>query len=255
MSHSYEAEFFADIAEIEDRHFWFQARNEIIVAALSWLRATLPQRPQVLEVGCGTGVVLRAVQEVFDDALAVGLDPFPEAMAVARRGRSPLVQADLMDLPFPRVWDLVLACDVLEHIDDDEAAVAALVSSMRGGATLLVTVPARASLWSVVDVGAGHHRRYESATLHRLLSSAGLEVIYLTELMAPLYPVAWLSRRVRRRTSLPVAVAAMEEFAVPSLVNRPAYRLLRRQRDAVAAQRVQRWPGTSILAVARRTEC
>ena len=106
---------------------------------------------------------------------------------------------DLRALPLaPAVFDVVLALDVLEHLDDDATALAEAARLLKPGGTLVVTVPALPSLWGAQDVVSHHRRRYTKRTLRGLFARAGLpapEVTYFnTLLLPPLAAVRWLAR-------------------------------------------------------------
>ncbi len=73
-------------------------------------------------------------------------------------------------------FDALFSFDVLEHIEDDSAALGQWASWLKPGGTLLLSVPARMALWSAGDVWAGHYRRYEMRQLIELLSATGFEV-------------------------------------------------------------------------------
>ncbi len=181
--------------EVSRCHWWFRARLAILVACL---RHALPRRPlRLLELGCGTGDVLAALEEFGE---AVGMEAPPALAAVARRrgldvrdGRLP------SDLVVPEGWaDVVLLLDVIEHLDDDLAALGAARRALASGGTLVVTVPAYAWLWSVHDVVLGHRRRYTSTGLARLAARAGFGVERMTYFNTVLFPVL-VARRLWKR--------------------------------------------------------
>src|SRR5207244_4418501 len=88
---------------------------------------------------------------------------------------------DLGALPLaPAAFDVVLALDVLEHLDDDATALAEAARLLKPGATLVVTVPALPSLWGAQDVVSHHRRRYTKRTLRALFARAGLPAPELT---------------------------------------------------------------------------
>ena len=105
------------------------------------------------------------------------------------------MQGRIDALPAHRPFDLILMCDVLEHIDDDDAALIGARRALRPGGHLLITVPAHPSLWSDFDVASHHFRRYDEPTLRSTIERAGLEVRYVGPFMSLLYPVARLRRR------------------------------------------------------------
>src|SRR5262245_10015215 len=84
-------EAYAHLAELEEGHFWFRSRNELIVWAL---RRYFPDAHRLLEVGCGTGIVLAALHEAFPALQLVGADISSEAIRVARQR----VAADFVEI-------------------------------------------------------------------------------------------------------------------------------------------------------------
>jgi SAM-dependent methyltransferase len=184
--------------EASPTHWWFRGRLAIIA---SCLRRALPQRAgRVLEVGCGTGDVLAVLGEFGE---TIGVEPHPELAAVARRRGLDVRAGGLPgDLGVPAGWaDVVLLLDVIEHLDDDLAALGAARRLLTPGGLLVVTVPAYAWLWSGHDVQLGHRRRYTAQALARLAAAAGFRVERLTHFNTLLFPAVVLRRlwkRVRR---------------------------------------------------------
>jgi len=156
-----------ELYELEDRHWWFRGRREVIWALLR--RAGLPPSPRILDAGCGTG---RNLAEFAHLGPAVGVDFSPEAVEFCRRrGLAGVQVAPVEELPFEDgSFDLIFATDVIEHLDDDRRALAELRRVAAPGARLVVTVPAYMWLWSPHDVSMHHRRRY---TARRLLTELG----------------------------------------------------------------------------------
>ena len=87
------------------------------------------------------------------------------------------VVGQISALPFAdATFELVCALDIVEHVDDDERALAELVRVARDGATLLLSVPLHPSRWTAFDDLVGHRRRYEPHLLNALLARQGLVV-------------------------------------------------------------------------------
>ena len=105
-----------EMYELEESHWWFRGRRAVIWALLG--HATLPAGPRLLDAGCGTG---RNLVEFGGLGPAAGVDPSADAVAFChRRGLGDVQPAGLEALPFDEDgFDLLLACDVLEHVDDD----------------------------------------------------------------------------------------------------------------------------------------
>jgi len=94
-------------------------------------------------------------------------------------------------IPFtPETFDLVVALDVLEHVEDDDAALRSLVAMARPGGRILVTVPAIQSLWGSHDRRLHHVRRYDAARLKRICQSSGASIEFLTYFNTLLAPIA-----------------------------------------------------------------
>jgi 2-polyprenyl-3-methyl-5-hydroxy-6-metoxy-1,4-benzoquinol methylase len=95
---------------------------------------------------------------------------------------------------FQQPFDLICLFDVLEHIDDDRSALAALASLLKPGGSLLISVPAYQWLWGPHDESLHHKRRYRQGDLVRLCGETGLEVVRSTYFNSLLLPVAMAAR-------------------------------------------------------------
>jgi SAM-dependent methyltransferase len=259
MPAGYDPDHFAALFAVEDRHFWFTARNYALTTVLTELAPQLPRRYRVLEIGCGTGNTLRALKEGCPTAaLIVGIDLFDEGLAYARRRtNAPLVRGRIEHAPFAIRFEVVGMFDVLEHIEDDAATLREVRALTAPGGYCVLTVPAHKALWSRFDEESHHCRRYESDELRERLISAGFRVEYLTPFMTTLYPIArvsrWLSARandVRRRLRLDSKSAVLNDLTVRPVINEIIAFLLR-QEAPFLRRRVQLPIGTSLLAVAR----
>jgi SAM-dependent methyltransferase len=238
----------------EDRHFWFRARNETIAAlALQPIRE-LMDGFSILEVGCGSGNVLRVLQRLAGDHGRVeGLELSDEAADVARaRTGLRVTNGYVADLDPDARYDLIAAFDVLEHIADEAGVLQQLRERLVPGGRLILTVPAHQSLWSAFDVASGHERRYSRKTLSRALRSSGFRVEYISYFMSLLYPLMWLRRRLMKSQKADMGALLDSEFQIVPGVNRIAYELLRREAVIVRARRHLPM-GTSVIAIARRS--
>ena len=247
----YDAQFFPAMYAAEDRHFWFRHRNAVIARLLTplWMQRGRAGA-RVLEVGCGTGNVLRVLENVCTGAVIVGMEMFIEGLHFAKRRTSAgLVCGRIEHLPFRRDFSLIGLFDVLEHIPDDGAALRALHLQLETGGTLMITVPAHQSLWSRFDEASGHCRRYSSVALQEVLGSSGFHVEYLSPFMLPLFPLVWVSRRLGDRHASSDAV--QRELDVPGVVNASLRAVLKLEEPLLNG--VRRLPlGTSLCAIARK---
>ena len=256
---SYDPEFFPELATIEDRHFWFRARSRIISTLTEQITKNWPSGYRVLEVGCGTGNVLRALEQACPRGVVVGMDLFAEGLAFARKRTScALVQGNLEQPAFGVPFDLIGAFDVIEHLSDDLQVFRALHSMLRPGGILLLTVPAHQSLWSYFDEVSHHCRRYESCELHRKLLLSGYEVEFLSEFMSIIYPLLWIVRkfglfhRTRNSDSADIdRVHTLEELRIVPVVNGLLTFLLMQESRFIRSRFVLPF-GSSIVVAAKR---
>jgi len=240
-THEYDPSFYPRLFAIEDRHFWFVARNHVIRTLVRQLR--LRDGARVLEVGCGTGNSLRPLEEAGGAVTVIGMDRYAEGLHYARtRTRAQLVCADSAALPFSEPFDLVCVFDVLEHLDDDIGALRELRAAVRRNGHLLVTVPACKKLWSRMDELSCHRRRYEKRELLERISSAGFQVEYATAFMSVTYPIMRLSR-------LRNAESAEAELRVYPVLNSLLRVALAPERLLVRLRRSIPW-GSSMLVLA-----
>jgi SAM-dependent methyltransferase len=184
---------YQQMAELDQRHWWYRARREVIAALIR--RSVSPQPDaRILEIGCGTGHNLAMLGE-FGHVDALELDEEARTFAEERLGRS------VMSAPLPELagvldgqYDLIGAFDVVEHIDDDRAAVASIAAKLKPGGKFVMTVPAHAWMWSAHDVVNHHKRRYSKRRLRQLIESSPLRLDTIGYFNSVLFPVAVAER-------------------------------------------------------------
>ncbi len=261
MTTSYDAQFFPLLFEVEDRHFWFRVRNHIIRTLVQQIVTPLPDGYRVLEVGCGTGNVLRHLEQVCANGLVIGMDLFGEGLQYARRRVDcPLIQGDMHNPPFSAQFDLIGLFDVLEHLPDDLQVLTDLFSMLASGGKLLLTVPAHPSLWSYFDEAAHHCRRYQKNDLAEKLTKSGYKVEYISYYMASIFPLVWTGRKItgltNRDKSIETHQASANELATRELKITPGLngflRTILMQETRLIARRKTLPIGTSLLAIAHK---
>jgi SAM-dependent methyltransferase len=191
-----EASFVAEYEQFEEKHWWFVARRKIIH---QFLNRYAPKGPATrwLDVGCGTGVLLDSYKAIQDK---VGVET--ESLCV-ERGKSKglnIHQTGLSwDFSSYGKFDLITLCDVIEHVEHDAEAIAAVKESLNPGGIILVTVPALMSLWSAHDVVNHHFRRYTKSQLRSLFSDGRWTVLRSSYFCSFLFPTVWLARKLKTR--------------------------------------------------------
>jgi len=249
----FDPHFFATLREVEDRHFWFVGRRQVVLSALRRAVPDLRSR-RLFDVGCGSGGLLDFLSHN-GVAVAGACDVYPESLRLVRaRLDVPLVRVDEgRPPPLGRGYDLLGMFDVLEHIDDDVGTLRALRESLAPGGALVLTVPAHPRLYDEMDEIAFHRRRYERAGLRRALEQSGFEVRLLSHFMSPLVPILVAIRAVGRRLHGGRSRALERrrvEFRVVPGVNALMRGVLALERAAMAHAPVPF--GSSLVAVAVR---
>jgi SAM-dependent methyltransferase len=234
------------------RHPWWSARARLTLALLRRLGARPPAR--VLDAGCGWGVTLEALEAA--GYRAAGLDVSPRILARLDRPGRDLIEADLTRPPVARrggeAFDAVLALDVIEHLDDDRAAVATLAGLVAPGGVMVLSVPARPELYSEFDAIQGHRRRYDPAALERAFEGSGLarpSILWWGAWMVPI-----LRRRLGRDLARPgddPAEIYLRHLALPPWPGPLALRAAYAAEQPLAVRGLLP-TGTSLFAVARR---
>jgi SAM-dependent methyltransferase len=148
-----------------------------------------------MEIGAADLALTRELLERFDRGLAVDFtDDLPESYAAlpqALRQRLEISNINVMTEAVPGEFDCVVACEVMEHIEDDAGFAARLYACLKPGGQVLISVPAREKYWTVHDELVGHLRRYERADLAGMMGKAGFRDVAV---VAYGYPwINWLS--------------------------------------------------------------
>jgi len=229
------------IAKVERLHWWFRGRRELVARVLL---QHVERGSSVLDVGCGTGFVLERLAQDFD---AWGCEPDAGVRTRASDAiKSRILPASTDDLAAVegRRFDALTILDVLEHLDDDTAALSRLLPLLKGRGVVLMTVPALPALWTSHDERNRHRRRYTRRSLRRVIRSAGLQPITVSYVNSRLFPFAMASRLLSRVTG---SRSTRELMVPPAPLNRAFEKLF-----AGESRRVRRgYPiGLSLLAVA-----
>jgi SAM-dependent methyltransferase len=214
------------------------------VLTVDFGRLELQPGSRVLDIGCGNGrhafEALRRGAEVIatdvDAAALAEVDRMAGAMAlageVAGSGRLRAVVADARALPFDDgSFDVVIAAEVLEHIDEDAAAIAELCRVLRPGGLIAVTVPRwwpEKVCWVLSheyhEVPGGHVRIYRRRELVGRLRAAGLSVTPPHHHAHALHsPYWWLRCALGMPRDQALAARLYHRFLVYDLMRRPRW--------------------------------
>ena len=179
-------DFYLQYASVEDKHWWFVGRRQIIDSFIHQLN--LPKNAEILEAGCATGgnlMMLSAHGRV--DAMEI--DEIACELANQRQVTKVKNGSLPNNIPFKGKYDLIVILDVLEHLDNDLAALQTLYAKLKPGGWLLVTVPAYQFLWSQHDEINHHKRRYILSNLQQVVRKADYDLYYNSYFNTLLFPL------------------------------------------------------------------
>ena len=233
------------MAAHDTTHWWYRARREILSDYLTRY-AAIPQGARILEIGCGTGHNLPMLAQ-FGEIDAIEIDETAAAKASERLGKkvgsSPLPElAGVAD----NSYDMVAVLDVIEHVEDDVAALKAISRVLKPGGKILITVPAHQWMWSAHDVVNHHKRRYSKGSLTQSLQKAGLGWRKLRWFNSLLFPVAVAARFLGKLTGKDDS----DDSPPPKPLNTAFEAIFRLERFLIG--RVPMPPGLSIVTLATK---
>lgn len=219
----YPADSFKMLFEIEDKNFWFVNRNEII---LNLFKKYLGKEAnKVLEIGSGTGYVLKGLNDTFENYNLYGSEIHLEGIKFAK-DRVPnieFIQMDATNIPFEHEFNAIGAFDVLEHIEDDVKVIQEVHKALKPGGLFIISVPQYQWMWSINDDLAYHKRRYSHTELKNKLSNEGFEIIYISSFVFVLFPFMYISRLFKKNKAYEITdeiiLKEMNELKLNPVIN------------------------------------
>lgn len=248
-------------AEREETYWWFVAKNRIIVSLVDrFLPPTAfasGTRPRAFDIGCGCGGLLKLLSPRFE---VIGLDMSPIAREYcAKRGFTALDGSLPDHLPFSAergdAFDLIVMSEVLEHVEQDRAAVEAVVKLLKPSGLLVCTVPAHQWMWSSHDVYNHHFRRYSRAGFGSLFEGLPLKRLALSyansAMFLPMAAVRIATRVLHGDKPADAAHAGPEIRPLPTMINTPLTGVFAAERFVIPHLPLPL--GSSVMAAFRRT--
>ncbi|MBI4744683.1 MAG: class I SAM-dependent methyltransferase [Actinobacteria bacterium] len=243
-----EKSIYDDFYQLEEKHWWFVVRREII---LDFIKKIINKKNKkevrILDIGCGTGLMLEFLEKF---GRITGLDNSAEAVEYSnkRGGNKVIVKGDISEWDSKDKFDLILALDVIEHIDDDEKALKKIYGLMEEDGIFLCTVPAFSFLWSGHDEVNHHKRRYARRELYQKLLSVGFKVEKISYFNTFLFPPVLAVRLIKR---LRKSVESESDMKMPLLtINKVLLYIFSLERFFLS--RLNFPFGVSILAIAKK---
>ena len=178
--------FYGSYFKTEKNHWWFRVRRNIIFWLLK--KYKVPKTAKIFDFGCGSGYLVGYLQNL--GYSASGGDTSPEAIGFGgSQGINNLEVIKDGEIRPPERWlnrtqlgfDLILALDVIEHIQDDYGAIRTIETALNHGGMAIITVPAYQWMWGVQDKVSHHYRRYSMSRLTDVITGSGnLKIIHKT---------------------------------------------------------------------------
>lgn len=243
-------EEYAKLDRLDRKHWFYVGKRQIVRA---WIDRFLTLSPDdlLIDAGMGTGTWL---VENSGRCKVLGIDDYQESLDIAiprlEKVGGTVMKSKLDHVELPDgTARVVTMMDVIEHLDDDAAAVREMVRITAPGGLIVITVPALASLWSDWDTILHHRRRYTKASLLGNFDDDRVEVLHCAYFNSLVLPLVFVVRFWRKLFPVRAGRIRAEERIPPWPLN-----------DILRSTMV--WPavcgwfrpplGVSLIAVLRR---
>ena len=209
---------FEKMEEQGNSHWWYKARRHLVEKELK-----LCQRRRndlkVLELASACGNNFSLTQQY---GSYFGIDISWHSIEFCKqKDISTIVQGDANSLPFKaKAFDVILALDVFEHIEDDIVCMKEIRRVIKTDGTLIFNVPANMLLYSKHDRAFHHYRRYTKRQLRERMTKSGLSLNFITYWSFFIFPAVFLMRKILSRNTVQIYEAKSDfHRAIPPLKN------------------------------------
>lgn len=206
----------SDLYKREQSYWWSAIQRNVALSV--WNKFSKPKvKHKILDVGCGAGALVYDLQEQ-QHLRAYGMDFSIQACSHSKNRKIDVFQADVCHLPLKdNCVDVIFALNLIEHIEDELAALRQICRACIPGGVLILIVPAWNCLWGRRDDWLGHKRRYTAVKLKASLEEAGFKIIRRSYIHALLFPTLYLWNKVSQFFRLDKIKSDI--FAVPGPLN------------------------------------
>ena len=187
---------------LESTHWWFSGRRRLLKFLLSYL--SIQRDSPVIDVGCGVGSNLPLLKSM--GFKVIGIDSESYGLSFAKNlSEVLLINGDALNLPVKsNSIELVIATDILEHLDDDSVGIKEIHRTLTREGKVILTVPAFEFLWGIQDVVGMHKRRYSKNEFLKKVEREGFTVLKSSYFNFFLFFPIFLVRRLIRLFGLKI---------------------------------------------------
>jgi 2-polyprenyl-3-methyl-5-hydroxy-6-metoxy-1,4-benzoquinol methylase len=180
--------------ESGESSFWVRSRNRLF-KKIVYAQTLSTRKTKFLEIGCGTGNFIEKIIEN-ENLEVTGSEIYLKGLQYAKKNLPHVnfIQFDITQGTIGEEFDLIVAFDVIEHIEDDVAALLNINKMLNKGGGFIMTVPQHMFLWSRLDEIVKHKRRYSRRELVTKLQDSGFDISYATSFLFVLFPLMLISR-------------------------------------------------------------
>ena len=207
--------------DVETDHWWFKSRRDYLLDLIK----DAPKESKILDIGCSSGIFLKDVERLgFAVNNLYGIDISEQAIKNSKANGIPNSYVmDGQNITLSEKFDIIIASDCLEHLQNDNIAIANWKSLLKTGGSMYVFVPAFMSLWSYHDEVNMHYRRYTKAELKTRFANQNLKVVksgyWNFFLFIPVFLFRKVSARLKKNKSAVNDIAISKSFINTAMLN------------------------------------
>lgn len=236
-----------------DSSFWVSSRNRLFKSIVQ--RHLSPTgKTKFLEIGCGTGDFIQQIVEN-ENLEITGSEIYLKGLRYAKKNLPDVnfIQFDVTQGKVGEQFDMVTAFDVIEHIENDVAAISNISQMLIKDGVLIISVPQHMFLWSKLDEIVKHKRRYSRREMVTKLQENGLDISYCTSFLFVLFPLMLISRMFDKGRDQPPSdqMALEKRVKFPNVLNW-IFDLIMRIDEALIRLNISLPFGGSLVVVARK---